>query len=161
MKRTPLQRRTPLKTKKDLHTLTHFQAHKPKKRRVKTDLQKAKDKLWELCKLITRARYGNVCFTCDKPGLEGGNWQTGHFITDSTCSTELSYDLNNLRPQCYHCNINLSGTWEEFEHRLTRIHGAAYVQELKDRNRATKGLKYDILWYQRKIDEYESLLTKL
>jgi len=128
------------------------------KRRKKTPLQKAKDKLWELCKELTRAVYGHNCFTC-------GAWvefpHTGHFITDSTCSTELSYDLKNLRPQCYVCNIHKSGNWVMFEARLIQAHGQGYIDELKERNRKTSGLKYDILWYQKKIEEYETLLLEL
>lgn len=131
----------------------------PLRRKSKTPLAKAKDQLWELCKKITRDRYGNTCYTCHKQGLEGSNWHTGHFLTDSTCSTELSYDLRNLRPQCYHCNINLSGNWVTFETRLIADHGAAYVEELKQRNQATKGKKYDILWYLSKIEEYRGLMV--
>lgn len=130
----------------------------PLRRKSKTPLAKAKDKLWELCKKITRLQYGNICYTCGKTGLEGSNWHTGHYITDSVCSAELSYALDNLRPQCYHCNINLSGNWPSFETNLLRDHGRKYIENLKKRNQATKGLKYDILWYQAKIQEYEALL---
>lgn len=127
------------------------------RRKSKTPLAKLKDKLWELCKQLTRAKYGNICYTCGAGGLEGSNWHTGHFITDSTCSTELSYDLKNLRPQCYRCNINLSGNWVAFEKKLIAKEGQEYVDDLKKRNQATIGLKYDILWYQNKVTEYQKL----
>lgn len=143
----PLKRRTPLRSKTRI------------RKRSRSDLAKAKDTLWELCKSITRRRYGNICYTCCKSGLEGSNWHTGHFLTDATCSTELSYDLKNLRPQCYHCNINLSGNWIEFERRLIADHDSSYVADLKQRNQDTKGLKYDISWYQRKILEYRNILN--
>jgi len=143
-------RRTPLKT--SLNTPA------PRKRKTKSDLAKAKAKLWELCKTITRLRYGNTCYTCNKTGLEGSNWHTGHYVTKSTCSAELAYDLRNLRPQCYQCNINLSGNWVAFEHRLVIDCGQSYVNDLKRRNRDTKGRKFDILWYQRKAVEYTRLL---
>lgn len=127
----------------------------PLKRKSKSETAKLKDELWELCKKLTRQEYGYNCFTC-------GNFtefpHTGHFITDSTCSTELSYDLKNLRPQCYRCNIHLSGNWVEYETKLRSTHGQEYIEELKERNKNTKGLKYDSLWYIDKIKEYTRLL---
>ena len=128
----------------------------PIRRKSKTPLAQAKQKLWELCREITRIRYGNTCYTCGKTGLEGSNYQTGHFITKSTCSAELAYDLSNLAVQCYHCNINLSGSWVKFEAHLRR--DGIDVEALKRRNEATKGLKYDISWYTSKIEEYEKIL---
>lgn len=131
------------------------------KRRKKTPLEIAKDKLWELCKTITRLEHGNVCYTCGKPNLEGSSWQTGHFISSSICSTELRYDLSNLRPQCYNCNINKSGNWLAFEQHLTHAHGKDYVTKLKKRNEKTKGKQYDLLWYRDKIEEHKAYLSEL
>lgn len=125
----------------------------PLKRKSKTPLAKAKDKLWELCKELTRKRYGYNCYTC---GTYAKHPHTGHFITSSTCSTELRYDLSNLRPQCYACNVYRSGNWIEFEKRL--IDEGVDVEELKKRNERTKGLQYDISWYEEKTEEYEKLL---
>lgn len=129
---------------------------KPKPSRIKT----LKRKLWELCKQITRQRYGNICYTCGKTGLVGGNWQTGHFISSSVCSTELRYDLDNLRPQCYHCNINLSGNWIAFEAHLIIEKGQNYPDVLKALNKATKGQSFRADWYEEKIKHYQSLITK-
>lgn len=126
----------------------------PLRRKSKTPLAKLKDRLWELCKELTRQVYGYNCYTC---GTYIEHPHTGHFITDSTCSTELSYDLKNLRPQCYPCNIHKSGNWVVFEKNLIRDHGQEYVDELKSRNVATTGLRYDELWYKAKIEEYEAL----
>lgn len=134
---------------------------KPTKRRKKSDLQKLKAKLWELCRQITRKRYGNTCYTCDKTGLEGSSWQTGHFISSSICSVALRYDLRNLRIQCYNCNINKSGNWLEFENRLKRDCGEAIVAELKAENERTKGQQYDSLWYEAKIAEYQLIFDNL
>lgn len=127
----------------------------------KPTIGKLKKKLWELCKQLTRLTYGNRCYTCGKDGLEGANWHTGHFITKSICSTELAYDLKNLRPQCYHCNINLSGNWPAFEAHLFLDHGQEYIDELKERNRKTKGGSYGSYWVTQKISEYEELLSSL
>lgn len=123
-------------------------------RKKKTPLKKLKEHLWELCKQLTRLVHGYNCYTC---GALCEAPHTGHFITDSTCSTELSYDLDNLRPQCYRCNIHLSGNWIAFERNLIRDKGKKWVEDLKKRNEKTKGLQYDILWYDRKVKEYETM----
>lgn len=124
-------------------------------------IKNLKKKLWELCKQLTRLKYGNICYTCGYKPLAGSNWQTGHFIASSICSTELRYDLKNLRPQCMNCNFWKSGEWPTYEANLIKNHGADYVAELKRRNLATRGLKYDVLWFQAKIDEYQKLLSDL
>lgn len=132
-------------------------ATRPVARRKTSELGKLKAQLWTLCREITRARYGNTCYTCGRAGLEGSNWQTGHFISSSICSTFLRYDLRNLRPQCYNCNINKSGNWLAYELHLTTDHGPDYVSYLKAENEATKGLMYREEWYEAKISEYQSL----
>ena len=130
---------------------------KPRKGKPKAPSKR----LWELCKAIIRSQYGNTCYTCNRTGLEGSNWHTGHFIPKSVCSTELGYDLLNLRPQCYHCNINLSGNWLAFESRLTREKGEVFVSELKRRNMETRGKSYGPGWYLLKIEEYQALVDNL
>jgi len=77
-----------------------------------------KKKLWELCKQACREQYGNVCYTCGRTGLEGSGWHTGHFIPSSVCGALLRYDLRNLRPQCYSCNINAGGNGAIFSKRM-------------------------------------------
>lgn len=92
--------------------------------------------LWEECKRITRARYSNVCYTCGKTGLEGSNWHTGHVIPKAALGAFTKYDLRFLRPQCYHCNINLGGNGAVFIEKLRKVEGNAYVDEmLADRNK--------------------------
>jgi hypothetical protein len=83
----------------------------------------------------------------------------GHFISSSVCSAELRYDLSNLRPQCYRCNIHLSGNWPSYELRLLR--DGIDVEALKRRNQETKGRQYDRLFYEEKIAAYSSLLSEL
>lgn len=130
----------------------------PKKRRKKTPLAKAKAELWELCKQITRLRHGYNCYTC---GTHSDAPHTGHFISSSICSAELRYDLKNLRPQCFSCNIHKSGNWLAYEKNLIRDHGVKYVNELKRRNEKTKGQQFDILWYQEQIKRHTKELNKL
>lgn len=126
--------------------------------RRKPTISKLKKKLWELCRDITRLKHGYNCYTC---GSHSDAPHTGHFIPSSICSVSLRYDLNNLRPQCYRCNIHLSGNWVAFENRLLSQFGELYVKALKRENEETKGRQYDSLWYENKIQEYEALLSSL
>ncbi len=161
--RTPLKRKTPLKSKSGLKAKTPLKKRatgqiKPKKGGIKR-LQK---KLWEECKRITRLRYQNFdgtwnCFTCGAHLDVPVKCQTGHFIPSSICSTEMRYDLDNLRIQDYRCNINLSGNWVEYEKRLDAEKGEGFAKNLKKRNEVTKNKQYDSLWYIQKIEEYKNI----
>ncbi len=130
----------------------------------KDTVGKLKLKLWALCRAIIIQRYANpvtgenTCYSCNTFPLVGSNRHLGHFIPSSVCSAEMRYSLDNLRVQCYRCNIHLSGNWIAYEAHL-RLDGID-VEELKRRNEATKGKKYDILFYQAKIAEYELELLK-
>lgn len=151
MKRTAFLRKTPLK-----------KVSPNKVKRKKSEVSKLKKKLWELCRKIIKGQHRHNCFTCGMWMMDGSqNFHVGHFISSSICSTELRYDLDNLRPQCSGCNIWRSGNWIEFEKNLIRDHGEQYVIDLKSRNEKTKGRKYDELWYLQKIAEYEAILKQL
>jgi hypothetical protein len=156
MKRTPLKRKTALRTKA---RETPVKRPKTKAKRKKVpNVTKLKKLLWQECRRITLNRYPDPkCFTCERAGIEGGNRQLGHFIPSSVCSVEMRYSLDNLRWQCYHCNINLSGNWPAYEKNLIREKGADFPDLLKKLNEATKGRQYDILWYQNKLEEYKAL----
>jgi hypothetical protein len=86
----------------------------PKKRKKKTERKAIEDKLWELCKKITRERHGNTCFTCGAQNLIGSNWHTGHGKPKGALPIIYKYDLRNLRPQCYNCNMNYGGMSDIF-----------------------------------------------
>lgn len=166
MKRTQLKRvtktlkRTPLKRATSL--IAKSKAPTGKKPRKKTSaLAKLKKQLWQLCREITIKRDGSDCFTCPSKNLEGSSRQLGHFISSSICSTELRYDLRNLRIQCYACNIHKSGNWLAYENRLIKEHGESYVRQLKEDNEKTKSLMYREAWYEAKIAEYVDKLAKL
>ncbi len=134
-----------------------FGIKRTKKRRKSGEITKLKAKLWQLCREIQIKKYGNSCYSCLVDGLSGSGLHLGHFITSSTCSTELRYDLSNLRPQCYRCNIHLSGNWVVFEREL--IAEGVDVEALKARNAATKGTVYPLSWFASKIEEYKNLLA--
>lgn len=123
----------------------------------KDTVGKLKIRLWHLCREISFKRHGTDCYTCGS-SPSGSGLHLGHFLPSSICSAALRFSLDNLRPQCFRCNIHLSGNWPAYEAHLKR--DGIDVEELKRSNEKTKGLKYDILFYQRKIIEYESLLLK-
>lgn len=110
-----------------------------KKRKKTTDTAKLKKKLWELCKTLTRLKYGNTCYTCDAPNLSGSNWHTAHFIASSICGAYLRYDLRNLRPGCYRCNVSLAGNGAVYYRRMVEREGKEYVDQIfADKERLTK-----------------------
>lgn len=89
-----------------------------------------KKKLWILCKNIIRKKYGNSCYTCFRGNLEGSNLHTGHGKPKGALPLRFQYDLRNLRPQCYHCNINLGGCSDIFISKLEQEEDGS--QFLKD-----------------------------
>lgn len=129
---------------------------KPKQPSV---IRSLRNKTWELCKAITRAKYGNTCFTCGKGPLVGSSWQTGHFIPRSSGGLLLKYRLSNLRPQCYHCNINLGGNGAIFYRLLVESEGQQYVDNLfalkGQITKETKDFYYDL------IAEYKKILNEI
>jgi hypothetical protein len=132
----------------------------PARPKTKTvPISKLKKQLWQLCRAIIIGRHGNTCFTCFRGELAGSNLHVGHFLPSSICSAALRYDLSNLRPQCYRCNIHLSGNWPAYEAHL--IEDGIDPDELKRRNRETTGKKYDVLFYKAKIAEYEEIVASL
>lgn len=174
MRKTPIKRKTPLRAKRATIAHTGFRSKKvlgvedggkrkaypqriKKSRTKKTPLKKLKAHLWQLCREIQIKRYGSDCYTCPSKDLQGSNRHLGHFISSSICSTELRYSLDNLRVQCYSCNIHKSGNWLAYERHL--LSDGIDVQELKDRNELTKGLMYREDWYENKIAEYTQLLS--
>lgn len=139
-----LKRKTPLRAKT------------PLKKKSTTSVTKLKDKLWQLCRVIIFKRYGDTCYSCNALQLQGANRQLGHFIPRSVCSAAMAYDLENLRIQCFRCNIHLSGNWPGYERHL--LADGIDVEDLKRRNQQTIGMKADSLWYLAKIEEYTALL---
>lgn len=102
----------------------------PMKKKKRNPIKALRARIWEVCKDIVRSRYGNVCYSCGRKGLSGVNWHTGHLIPKSVCGAYLKYDVRNLRPQCYNCNINLGGNGAEFLRQMIAREGQEYVDAL-------------------------------
>lgn len=56
-----------------------------------------------------------TCFTCGKR-LPWRETQVGHF--KSRGHLGLRWDLDNVKPQCFNCNVTLGGNLEEYAKRL-------------------------------------------
>lgn len=131
----------------------------PLKRKSKSKTKKYQDKLWNLCKQIIRLKYGNMCYTCGRPGLQGSNWHTGHMWSKASLSSHLKYDLRVLRPQCYYCNINCGGAGADFIENMREKEGDEYIETLQEERKIL--IKADDNWYENKIAEYEGVLSDL
>ena len=102
--------------------------------KVLTDKQ-VRNKLWEECKRIIRLRYQRSdglwnCFTCGRLVDEPSKAQTGHFIPSSIGGASLRYNLDNLRIQCYNCNINLGGYGAAYTIALKKEKGQKHIDKL-------------------------------
>lgn len=98
--------------------------------------------------------YGWTCFTCGAEHLVGSNCQLGHFIPRGTCGAYLRFSLDNLRIQCYHCNINLGGNGAVFYRRLLETEGKKFVDKLfKDKNKTVKAYDH----YVELLDKYKTM----
>lgn len=112
-------------------------------------------KLWEECKRLVRKKYGNVCYSCGRTGLETSNWHTGHLLPKASVGAYLKYDLRLLRPQCYNCNINLGGNGAIFIENMRKLEGDDYVNQiLKDRQVTVKAYDH----YITLLDRYKTLI---
>lgn len=139
--------------------------------RKKKSVTKLKKELWTVFSQYIRLRDKGVCFTClkvipdyfDRYGIQKPGWkagQAGHFITAANCGLSLYFHEQNVHCQCYHCNINLSGNWLEYERRIIQVYGNEKLTILKE-------LKYQglLIWkssdYAEKIKEYKIKLANL
>jgi hypothetical protein len=121
----------------------------PLKRKAKTDHRKTEDALWQECRRLIFSKYGDICFTCGKP-ISGSNRHCAHFIPKAACGAYLKYDLRNLRPGCYYCNINLGGNGAVYYRKLLETEGQEYIDSLfKDKQISVKS-----------TDHYLTLLEK-
>jgi hypothetical protein len=121
---------------------------------MKSPQKKIEEKLWKECRRIIFKKYGNTCYTCGANNLEGANLQLGHCIPRSVGGAFLRYDLRNLRPQCFRCNIHGGGCGAFFVRNLTEEIGKKAVDQMfKDKQKIVKAINH----YSKLLKEYESL----
>jgi DNA-directed RNA polymerase subunit N (RpoN/RPB10) len=138
---------------------------------LKWNLKKAKKECWAVFSKYVRLRDGGVCFTCGKkipdyydrhgnlvPGWKAG--QAGHWITAKNCGLALYFHEKNVHCQCYHCNINLSGNWLEYERKIKAVYGQPVCDQLKEM-KWTADVKYSVGDYVEKIIYYTKQIERL
>lgn len=131
-------------------------------RKKKGELRKVQDSIWELCKNITRERYGPWCYTCGRGPLEGSSWQTGHMWAKGALGASLKYDLRILRPQCYNCNINNGGMGAVFYRNMAAKEGKKYMTQLElDLIQDRRGLIKASTFYPILLEKYQKIWKKL
>ena len=119
---------------------------------AKKTITKLKAELWKHYALYIKQKYSTDwgycnCFTCGA-NLQIGtsNCQCGHYYTKKGYPA-LYFNENNTRPQCYHCNISLSGNTPIFREKLIEEIGEDGVAELDKHRHDT------IKWSRSELEE--------
>jgi len=134
------------------------------KKKKKPTLTSLRKKLWKIFSLYIKLKYSTDgktvrCFTCGADlDIGTSNCQVGHCFT-KTAYPYHYFNENNVRPQCYHCNISKSGDGPTFYRRLLDILG----QEVMDDIFETKSTptKRTVEWYEDKTEEYNNKILEL
>ena len=87
------------------------------------------------------------CFTCDS----GKNDHCGHFMKRGNDGTRWNPD--NCRPQCWTCNIEKGGNFDEFRIRLIKQIGLEKVEDVEQLSRID--VKFSPSELQEMIDKYK------
>lgn len=128
------------------------------RKKSKTPLAKAKDKLWKTLKQVIDIRDGPNCISCGADGLTGHNKHGGHFIPSSSCGGFLRYDIRNVHNQCATCNLFRNGAGAEYTLNLQKKYGTKFVEQIiRDKN---VSIKLDVDYIEGMTAYYETLLNK-
>jgi hypothetical protein len=123
----------------------------------KKGVAKLKKDLWKYFALYIKQKYsvddGWVrCYTCDASLQIGtSNCQAGHWLPKKGYPVHY-FNEDNVRPQCYHCNISLSGNTAVFERKLKDEIGGDKVNEMYESRH--ESIKRTREWYEEQINYY-------
>jgi len=104
----------------------------------------------------TNKNHSTKCFTCEKV-LHWREIQCGHFQSRRFYSTRF-HELN-CKPQCYACNIGLSGNQYTFGVNLDKLHGQGTAESMIRMSREVK--KFTSQEMMDMIAHYESKVGEL
>ncbi|MCK5612894.1 recombination protein NinG [Candidatus Pacearchaeota archaeon] len=132
-------------------------------KKKKKSISKLKADIWKVYALYIKKKYSIgggwcKCFTCPATLKIGtSNCQCGHYYSKKGYPA-LYFNENNTRPQCYHCNINLSGNTQIFREALIFEIGEDGIAELdKHRHDTIKWSRSEleemIIKYKQKVKE--------
>lgn len=97
-----------------------------------------------------------ICVTCGEV-MPWKQIQLGHFIAGRR--SNLLFNRLNSNPQCYRCNVLLSGNMVEYYEFMLRKHGKEVIDHLKRENKVVKKFKPKELEEMRKI--YKAKIKEL
>lgn len=141
-RKSPLRAKTPLRGAQRLRKAS------------KQPISKLQRDIWAEVKRITRTRYPNVCYTCDRKDLAGANWHSGHMWPKAALGAYMKYDLRIIRPQCYFCNVNLGGRGADFYAKMLAEIGPEAMAALEaDRQKQTRAYDH----YTALLEAYRAL----
>jgi hypothetical protein len=133
-------------------------ARKPKAKPLKW----YRDKAWELTSKYVRLREAdengyNRCVTCGatKPYQE---LQAGHFVPQAQ-GNAARWDLRNIHPQCYRCNINLGGNGPEYGPYIRARYGDEGYESIRRLAGATRVMRRAD--YEEIIDDMATRLARI
>jgi hypothetical protein len=109
---------------------------------------------------LQAARDGKLfCYTCNSPlTLNTSNCQLGHFLPRGGYPG-MTFEPDNSRLQCYHCNCHLHGNTTEFRIRLIEEIGIKKV-EFMEANRHTQ-VKWSRSDLHSMIDQFSEAIKEL
>ena len=126
---------------------------------------KLKKDFWKVFSLYIKLKYSKdgetvSCFTCGRHLTIGtANCQGGHWLTKKGYPYHY-FNENNVRVQCYHCNINLSGNTAVFEHELRKEIGNDTVDDMYQM-RSLPSIKRLPSDYIEMIEDYKKRIENL
>lgn len=132
MRRTPLKRKSSIRSKKGLKRsgFAKIAGKKPKKKDSKRGILALKTRAWSAFAKYIRNR-DRSCFTCGHPTTEAG-----HFIHNSDKANKtlrgnaLWYNEKNVHGQEAYCNRHRGGNTALYAAKLIEKYGDGIIQEL-------------------------------
>lgn len=134
-----------------------YKKKRPTKRRIKRST--LVNKLDAVMSTWNRTRYADSsgivkCYTCPK-SAPIKSMQNGHYVSRSV--RKLRWEPNNMRPQCYGCNVMHHGQPITFRENLLKELGEEYVSNLEN-------LRHELFnpsdeWLSQQIQSYTHLIT--
>ena len=111
---------------------------KPKK------LGTLKKEAWDSVSRVVRYAFAEdgiycSCVTCGNPLKWDGGAQCGHWIPRAQ-GLGIYFELDNLAPQCYRCNINLGSNGPEYARWMEENRGRGVMELLREKQQ--KGNKF-------------------
>lgn len=127
-----------------------------RKYKKRSERDKLKEKLWNLCKEYVRKRDNCICQKCHR-FVSGSNCETSHVIPKSHGNI-LKFDKNNLKILCHNCHFHW---W----HKNPLEAQAWFAEKFPDRyeylmQRKEEHMKLTVIWLEEKIEEYKKLIEQ-